>query len=337
MLGVAFWLSTLIPVSDHMVDKEHFLSLEDFQKRMKLANIYIPLWAAAVASIKLSVVAMLFRLLDGRPWRYFFYFMTAIQIAFIIYVTLFTFLQCRPVSMLWNVDPNLREGHCVSDTAVKVYCTMVAITCIGSDFILSLIPVTFAMRLKRPLAERLLVCALMAMGIVASAASIMRTYLLSGFNKADDVLAWNISVNTWACIEILLGVIAASMPHLKIPLETMITRAGKRLSAVLPAPTIQEIYPNQVRRTTDLESGGSGPTTPLPWAKAGEILKEEKDDRHLSASSDSDKSPASSVVSKPSFASDVYSSGKEDEAVVENVRRTSVSHGEVTILSKEIA
>jgi len=133
-------------------------------------------WAVAFA--KLSIALMLFRLRpDSLRWRVFLAGMMFLPIAMAIVTSAVLFSACRPLSAMWDLVPG---AVCLSREAVSRSVLATAVMAIVTDVVLSLLPLTFIVRIQRPVGEKWLLFCLMGLGLVASAASVCKIVFATG-------------------------------------------------------------------------------------------------------------------------------------------------------------
>jgi hypothetical protein len=88
-------------------------------------------------------------------------------------------------------------------------------------------PITFLRTMNKPRVEKLLIGFLMALGLMASAAVIIKSvYGALNINAGTDVLPKALYISLWAKLEELLGLIAACAPALKSPAERLLRHLG---------------------------------------------------------------------------------------------------------------
>lgn len=97
---------------------------------------------------------------------------------------------------------------------------------VAVDLIFSFIPITFIRKLNRPRREKIFMCVLMALGLFASCAAIIRTLTLQGFYTSRDIFRTNVTIALWAIIEQWFTLIAATIPTLKAFLEKALIKIG---------------------------------------------------------------------------------------------------------------
>ena len=93
------------------------------------------------------------------------------------------------------------------------------------DFILATMPVQLIRTLPRPLRERVLICCLMAMGLLATGIAAYKIPLSRQVNNGDPLSA-TVKLSLWNKLEEQLGLIAACVPCLKAQMEHLLHQLG---------------------------------------------------------------------------------------------------------------
>lgn len=215
----------------------------------KLSWLAIGIWGLSMTCIKLSIAFTLLRIRgEHLGWKIFLYSIMIVQLTYGIGNILFNLvIACQPLEAAWRPELLYTPGSGARCVPVEV---MTAVSNAGSainittDFLLSLAPATFLRKLNRPLRERVFVCALMAMGLLASGASVAKTVAVkawgefdnntfatdAGMALMDDWMATGITICTWTVLEQQLGLLAACIPALKGVLQTCLGRMGVSLT-----------------------------------------------------------------------------------------------------------
>jgi hypothetical protein len=187
---------------------------EQATELVKYTIIAIPIWGLAMTCIKASICLTLLRIQQQTWWRIFMYTIIAIQTFYGVGNAIFVWFQCRPIEFMWN--PFLPGGHCLPTETIRAVSTTGAAINITTDVLLSVAPATFLRKLNRPLRERVVLCVLMGMGLLASAASIVKTVITMQWNDPmGDTWAIGIQISGWTVIEEFLALLAACMPALR--------------------------------------------------------------------------------------------------------------------------
>jgi len=203
------------------------ISIPEASTTMKLTYLAIPVWNAAMTCIKVSVALTLLRIPVNRLWTAFLCAVAGLQVAYFIGNTVYIFMECRPLAAMWDLAGEITDATCFGPGAVRIASNVGAGINITTDMTLSLAPMVVLWRMRRPLRERILVCGLMAIGLFASAASIVKAVLVREWgNPQVDPWALGAAIGTWTILEQLLAMLAACSPSLKGPLQRLLGRFG---------------------------------------------------------------------------------------------------------------
>ncbi|KAF2250162.1 hypothetical protein BU26DRAFT_296769 [Trematosphaeria pertusa] len=171
------------------------------------------IWYFSTTLAKVSVVCLLLSLKrTSRAWIIFSYIAISILLCALIPITLTQFLACRPFSVYW--DPAVRfQAVCWTRRAIAANVIAFSVIQALSDVVLSLIPLTFLLKLNLPLRERIVISILMGLGLLASATAIARTVI--GVKPGPDMFRTDADITLLALIDLHVGIIAATLPTLK--------------------------------------------------------------------------------------------------------------------------
>jgi hypothetical protein len=201
------------------------ISISTATNAMKLAYLAIPVWNAAMTCIKISVALTLLRIPVNRLWTVFLHTVASLQVAYFIGNSVYTFFACRPLAAIW--DFSIADAICLGPASSRIASNVGSGINITTDLTLSLAPIVVLWNMRRPLRERILVCALMATGLFASAASIVKAVIVREWGDPNvDTWALATSIATWTILEQLLAVLAACSPSLKGPLQRLLGQFG---------------------------------------------------------------------------------------------------------------
>ncbi|KAK1829563.1 hypothetical protein QBC39DRAFT_413250 [Podospora conica] len=200
---------------------------------------------------KVSIALMLFRLRRDRPlWRYFLWGMMGLAIVIAVTCSATLFAVCKPVRAMWDFSLFPDRAKCQAFADINTGILAVAGMTVGTDFILALLPMGFIFQLQRSMRERVTVAFVMALGIVASVASVCKIVSVLTDELTGDGLVDGVTVTFWGILEIQLGIIAACIPCLKRLAELWLRRIGL-ITSQKTAPTGGNYYmdENSARRT----------------------------------------------------------------------------------------
>ena len=125
-------------------------------------------------------------------------------------------LYCRPIRAYWNHF----LGEC--GNPMTVVNTGYAWTTVGivSDWVFAIIPYLVVRNLQMPARAKMIVMVIMGLGVIASAASIVRAPYLSHYMATTDRQYWNGHITLWCQMESGIGLIAACLPALRVLFKT---------------------------------------------------------------------------------------------------------------------
>ncbi|KAK4149538.1 hypothetical protein C8A00DRAFT_18788 [Chaetomidium leptoderma] len=180
------------------------------------------LWVWGLNVIRISAALLLLRLKNSRPWKLALWTVIGVQTCMLIVGTTMHLVMCQPISARWAPTPTAK---CIGVPYFMTYGYIYSGFTIASDFILSLLPVTFIRTLRRPFHEKFLIGCLMTAGMAATGIAIARLLLIMGYlgkggpgiNVLQDFL--------WG-MELTIGVLATSIPTLKAPMHHLLISWG---------------------------------------------------------------------------------------------------------------
>lgn len=216
-----------------MFTSPRLLTFTTMTHAIKFAYLAVPLWNLAMTLIKTSVALTLlarFHPLSTttRWWRPLLLTLITLQIIYFVANTAWTFTKCRPLAAAWDYStPNAICLTLRTDLIVSSIGSAVNIT---TDILLSLAPMVAVLwRLRRPRRERILICCLTGVGLLASGASVAKAVMVGQWapDQAEkDSWAIAVSIATWTVAEMFIAVFGACSPSLKGPIERVLRRWG---------------------------------------------------------------------------------------------------------------
>ena len=213
------------------------ISIKTANNSAKLAYQGVILWSLSMSLTKISITLSLLRFLKGRLWRVFLYGLIVFIATIWVANTLFVTLQCMPMSAAYDViaqqaPGGTANGQCVHASVIRAVSNTYSIINIVTDIVLSLLPLEFIIRLQRPVREKALLFVLMAVGIVASAASIEKMMQVQDYGApGKDFFVTAAKMSTWTVIEEVLAIIAANLPSFKMLFQKGLQRMGVTVTA----------------------------------------------------------------------------------------------------------
>lgn len=165
-------------------------------------------------AIKASIAVMLLRLTIIRTHRIIIW---AALLITEVYSTFFFFLfvfQCQPSNYFWTQFTG-GKGACMDPqiivSATYGYSVIVCLT----DWIMAIMPFVLVWSLQMTRKSKLLVGGILAMGAIASTATIIRIPYLHTLSNKQDFLYATTDVAIWSGVETGLGITAACLATLR--------------------------------------------------------------------------------------------------------------------------
>ncbi|KAK3995529.1 hypothetical protein QBC44DRAFT_18682 [Cladorrhinum sp. PSN332] len=200
------------------------ISLSDLRIAAMRSHLAVPVWSLAMTLIKTSVVVTLLRLPLRLTSRAVLYTMLVTQVAYCIAAVSYQMFRCRPIQAAWDIM--IIDAKCPSSHVTVIVSTIGSAINITTDVVLSVAPTVIFWNLRRPLRERILICALSCIGFVASGASVLKAIIIATSQGEKDMVSMGLRVSKWTVIEQFVSVTAACSPALKRPIEYVLAKCG---------------------------------------------------------------------------------------------------------------
>jgi len=230
---------------------------------MKLAYLAIPVWSCAMTCIKVSASLTLLRLPIGAWWKAFLYVITGLQIAYFVGNTVYVFVACIPLEGIWDfrVSPTAR---CLGPKSSRIASNIGCAINISTDVLLSLTPMLIVWNMRRSLREKILVCSLTGIGLLASMSSFVKAMMVRKWGDPGiDTWAVAISIATWTVLEQFLAVMATCSPALKAPLQRGLKSVGVFITSYNSRVSFLDIRRSRLVTALKKEDGDEGRNTGL--------------------------------------------------------------------------
>ncbi|KAH7121145.1 hypothetical protein B0J11DRAFT_58133 [Dendryphion nanum] len=201
------------------------VTLQDSMNAQRYALLSQPIWAWAMAGIKISVILMILRLQTAKLWRRFCWGLIGFVLLLTTYNLIAQLTQCIPLHKTWDLL-GVVPGKCWGADAIRANLYAIAVLNFTTDFIIALLPITFLTKVQRPLRERIIIGMLMGLGVFAGVASIIKMVFAAQFGKTGDYDLDGIRVGMWSLIEETVGFTAACIPCLRSPFQKCLEYFG---------------------------------------------------------------------------------------------------------------
>ncbi|KAE8147840.1 hypothetical protein BDV25DRAFT_159470 [Aspergillus avenaceus] len=197
------------------------IGFEDLQKLSEWMYYHAIIIVLGISLVKVSLALFLLRFAAQNKvlWRVIIGALVFL-IVFTIACILTLILQCIPVEAAWNFA--LKESaRCYSmDTYLAIGEFNSAIN-ILTDFVFATLPVFMFSRIQVNKRTRITLMGILSLGYFACAAGIVKTVLQSKiFNESDPYRDCQYLI--WNCVELNVGILAASFPTIKPLVKSLI-------------------------------------------------------------------------------------------------------------------
>ncbi|KAH7112536.1 hypothetical protein B0J11DRAFT_498144 [Dendryphion nanum] len=234
-----------------------YIAPAEYKQIMKLQFAIQFTWLIPYCLVRLSVASSLLRFGKDKAWRWPLYGLMGLQAAITTSYTVIQFGQCRPLSSNWEYVPDVK---CWDIQPIINYGWAIGAIYVIMDLILSLMPIRLIRTLTRPTSEKLLICVLMALGLLATSVACIKMTTFNDFGKGDPLQA-TIKPSMLAKVEEQTGILASCLPCLKSPAQNLLKKFGVLQSHQLTRPSFVNTVslPNMnAPKDHDQRSSGEG-------------------------------------------------------------------------------
>lgn len=173
-----------------------------------------PVYVLSNMAIKASIAVMLLRLTVNATHRIIIWAVLVVTELYATFFFLLFILQCRPSSYFWTRYTG-GSGTCINPTVtVNAAYAYSAVTCVG-DWVYAILPFFIVWKLQMNARSKMLVALILAMGAIASTATIIRIPYVHTLSDQTDFLYATTDVAIWSCVETGLGIAAACCATLR--------------------------------------------------------------------------------------------------------------------------
>ncbi|KAN0096780.1 hypothetical protein V8E51_015585 [Hyaloscypha variabilis] len=181
------------------------------------------LWVACITQIRISIACSLLKLSPFRLWKAPLYIIIGVQVLIFTGYYIIIFGCVAPITANWSRVPMTRHWPL---KPIEIFTWVVAGLMIGMDLALALMPIILIRTtLTRPTREKILIGALMATGLLATAFACKKATYFHTKGEGDQMIN-SVDSTFWAKMEQVTGIIAACMPCLKQPAEELLRKIG---------------------------------------------------------------------------------------------------------------
>ncbi|KAI4950303.1 hypothetical protein J4E91_004960 [Alternaria rosae] len=208
-------------VGKHTLD----IPTEDLTPMLKANLATRLLYVVAICLVKFSILVFYHRLDPRLPTRWIVYFLMA-WVAALSIVTFFVLLfVCTPPSLFWDLAGQaLHPEQCLKQDTQQVFFNINGIMNIIQDFAIYILPMHIVWKLQMPRGQKIALCALLGVGLVAVAAGCVRFYYVLFLSDEADIWYYMADSLNWCSIEIYAAIICSSASTFKVLIKTYLPK-----------------------------------------------------------------------------------------------------------------
>ncbi|KAF2011955.1 hypothetical protein BU24DRAFT_352711 [Aaosphaeria arxii CBS 175.79] len=210
------------------------------------------LYACAIASTKIAIIASYLRFVQDRKFRISMHVTAGLIIGLWLTGIFVTIFQCRPVSGAWDFTEPRRR--CIDFVNYLYVSSSISVV---TDIILCAMPCPYLWKLNMPLKQRIILCVLFGGGAGACIAGILRISKLHTL-RSMDVTYQCVTCLNLSIIECSLGIICVSIPPLRplaVKLFPAILRTDRSASSRSPLQSLNYQRRNNNNNNNKQRSG----------------------------------------------------------------------------------
>lgn len=175
--------------------------------------------------VKLSILISYLRFFTQPISRRLTWAMIALIVSWGLAYMIALFLACRPLKIYWETF-QYNPPNCIDQNASTF---SFSITNLVTDLMVLVLPMRVLWMLQLPIRERLILIALMNIGLLACVASAIRVYYAyRTLNITYDFTWEGYEIWLWILVEVNLAVMCASIPTLRPLMKQYFPRMGSR-------------------------------------------------------------------------------------------------------------
>ncbi|KAJ5916916.1 hypothetical protein N7504_000931 [Penicillium tannophilum] len=195
-----------------------YLTMDQLEFVLKMEIVDQPFGVLSAMFGKISVALFICRVMGAtaKYRRYIVYVNIAIYVALSFVNIGVLFGQCKPTAALWTPALAAAPSTKCLDASINTDLSILQ-AAFGAwiDFFLALLPLTFILKLKVSVKKRMVLCALLGLGLVACVCACIKAAQFSKSTNNPDATWATYSVYLWASLELPFVIIAASIPPSK--------------------------------------------------------------------------------------------------------------------------
>ncbi|ATZ53619.1 hypothetical protein BCIN_09g04280 [Botrytis cinerea B05.10] len=181
------------------------LSVNSIATIYKVFYVLEILYLFTVVAVKISLSVMIYRIFHvDRSIKIISIILIVLTVCYLVVALGVTIFQCIPVDKAWSYPPSSTSGSCMNLKAIYLG---IAIPNIGTDFILTLLPIYCVVGLCMKTGAKLRICLMFSVGSIVTISSILRLWaLLDLYYNPQDFTYIGPRPQLWSFIETGMGI-----------------------------------------------------------------------------------------------------------------------------------
>ncbi|KAL3422855.1 integral membrane family protein [Phlyctema vagabunda] len=204
------------------------LSIGDRVNAMRMLILWELTYVATTTFVKASIGASLLRITNSIRWRYILW--TGMAVDFSVGIAIFNYIlfTCTPVQYQWEAfSPSTPVGHCQPPKDLEIIgYAFLAVTC-SVYLLFAISPIIMLWSVQIESRTKYSVMVVLALGLIAMVANLVRVRYLGGVVRSADVLYTVTNDLIWSVIECGMAMITACIATYRPLLNMWRIRVGK--------------------------------------------------------------------------------------------------------------
>ncbi|KAI0156828.1 hypothetical protein GGR57DRAFT_511177 [Xylariaceae sp. FL1272] len=168
-------------------------------------------YVASTVPIKCSICIALLRINTRQVYKYILFGIMILSTIAAITTNVAVLAWCRPVSATWDK----RTGSCGDPSLITNVSYFISASSITTDWLCAIMPALILWDVQLRFRIKASVGVILALGVVASTATLVRLKYILNYNNPNDYLNGIANIAIWSIVESGIGLIAGSMPALR--------------------------------------------------------------------------------------------------------------------------
>ncbi|KUI70464.1 hypothetical protein VM1G_06004 [Cytospora mali] len=215
---VACCVSTSIAVYAGLGTRDMYLQIWNQHAGVMYIIYFQITYAWSLPFIKSSICLTMLRIITEKKYRIIIWLSMAFSVASAMIGFIAVVALCTPLEYYW--DQSIDGGWCAPVGIITGLSYFISAMSVVTDWTCALLPCVVVWNLQMKSRLKASVCAVLALGMVASAATIVRLPYLQYYNIKTNYLYNTSNIVIWSIIECGIGIVCGSLPSLRSLLKS---------------------------------------------------------------------------------------------------------------------